>query len=210
MDTVSGSVEVDLPTRISARGVIAGLLVGLALPAIVMSLGTAIGVTTFPRGGSPHGVGIGFAAWFLLSFVIGAFAGGWVAAGAARALRRRDGVLHGLVTWATMALISLSLVGGVMRGLAAGMLGEGSLGGESGDLGRMMPLQRGAEIGAWGTFVALLLPLLAAVAGGILGASRERRAAGLVDVPAAPRRRPIVTSPAAPSDSSLRPPLPQT
>ncbi|MGZ3406192.1 MAG: hypothetical protein ACXVAN_07080 [Polyangia bacterium] len=181
MDTVRSSLEIELPARVSVRGVLAGMLVGLALATTMMALGNAVGAAALPRAGSQRAASLELAGWFLLSFVVGAFAGGWVAAGAARALRRRDGVLHGLVTWAAIALVSLSLVGGVMHGVAVGVLSGGPLGGEPGDRPQAMLLRRrGAEIGAWGTFATLLVPLLAAVGGGVVGASRERRAAGLV------------------------------
>lgn len=208
MDTVQGSVDVELPTRVSARGVIAGILVGLALAATVMALGTAIGVTAFPRAGSPRNLGVGFAAWFLLSLVVGCFSGGWLASGAARALRRRDGVLHGLVTWAAIALISMSLVGSVMRGAAIGVLGDGALGDDTS--GPAASQHRGAEVGAWGAFAALFLPMLAAIGGGVLGVGRERRVAGLRLEREARRRRPIVTSPQHTGDvPPPRTPLPQ-
>jgi hypothetical protein len=180
MDTTVGSpLDVELPTRVSARGVIAGMLVGLALAAMMMALGNAIGATAFPRTGSPRVVSVELAAWFLLSFAVGAFGGGWIAAAAAPALRRRDGVLHGVVTWAAIALVSLTLVGGVMRSLAVGMLSDGSLGSQSGDAPpHAMSRHKGVEIGAWGGFAALVVPLLAAVGGGAIGAARERRVAG--------------------------------
>jgi hypothetical protein len=210
MDTVQGSMDVELPARISARGVIAGILGGLALAAVMMALGTAVGVTAFPLDGTARLAGVALAAWSLLSFAVGGFAGGWLAAACARALHRRDGVLHGLITWAALALVSMSLVGGVMRGAAVGILGESSLGGEAGDQAPALSRHKGAELRAWGTFAGLLVPLFAAVAGGALAASRERRIAGLVDERAARRRRPIVTSPRHTGDAPLRPPLPQT
>src|SRR5262249_31923009 len=129
-------------------------------------------------------VGIGFAVWFLVSFTVAAFAGGWVAAGAARALRRRDGILHALVTWASMALLTSSLVGGVMHRVAVGMLGSRSLDGEEG--GHTMSHRSAGRCGAWGAFAALFVPMLAALGGGLLGAARERRVLGV------PRQRPPV------------------
>jgi hypothetical protein len=196
MDTVQGSLDVELPTRVSARGVIAGILVGLALAAMTMALGTAIGATAFGRTNSLRNVGVGFASWFLLSLVVGCFAGGWLASGAARALRRRDGVLHGIVTWAAIALISMSLVGTVMRGATIGLLrGESSPLGEEPGGGSSMSERRGVAVGAWGSFAALFLPMLAAIGGGVLGVRRERRVAGLVLEKEARHRRPIVTSP---------------
>jgi len=156
----------DIHRRISARAVLAGILVGLALAAMFMALGAAIGASTLPRtGNDPRSIGLGFAAWFIVALTVSAFGGGWVAAGAARALRRRDGVLHAIVTWAAMALASSSLVGGVMHRVAVGMLGDRTL--------------ASPQLGAWGAFAALCIPLLAAIAGGLIAASRERHVLGV-------------------------------
>jgi hypothetical protein len=181
------NIELDLRPRIGAVAVISGILVGLALAATMMALGTAIGVTAFPGTTSLRHAGLGFAGWFLLSLSLGTFAGGWIAAGAARVLRRRDGVLHGIVTWSAIALISLSLVGNVMRGAAVGMLGEGALPGAPSSV-----QQHGAEVGAWGAFAALFIPLCLAMLGGVIGVRRERRAAGMI---AERGRRPVVYAP---------------
>src|SRR5512142_2022544 len=118
MDLEQGSANVELPVRVSARGVIAGAIVGLALAAMLTALGAAIGMTAFPGARAQRSTGFGVVAWFVLALGCGAFGGGWCAAGAARALRRRDGVLHGIVTWAAIALVSLTTLGGIMRSVA--------------------------------------------------------------------------------------------
>jgi len=127
METAGGSfvaTDIEFPTRISARGVIAGVLVGLAIAVLMMVLGAAIGLTAFqPRSDVAKGLGIGFAAWSLLTLIVAAFLGGWVAAAAGRAVRRNDGILHGLVTWAAVTLIGVSLVGGAVRSTVAGIFG---------------------------------------------------------------------------------------
>jgi hypothetical protein len=117
-------MDVEFPTRVSARGVIAGVLVGLAFEVMLMVLGAAIGLTAFePSGDVAKGLGIGFAAWTLLALIVSAFVGGWVATGAARAIRRRDGVLHGLVTWAAVTVVGVMLVGGAVSSAVSGMFG---------------------------------------------------------------------------------------
>lgn len=194
MDLEQGSAEVVLPVRVSARGVIAGAIVGLALAAMLAALGAAIGMTAFPGARDQRSTGFGVVGWFVLALGCGAFGGGWCAAGAARALRRRDGVLAGIVTWALMALVSLSTLGGVMRSVAAASRGDRSL----------------LAAGAWGSFIALAVALVAAIGGGLVGVLRERRVAGLVAERVARRRRPIVTSPKHTGDMPIRPPLPQT
>jgi hypothetical protein len=129
MDTVyetAGFANAELPSRISARGVIAGVLVALALAVMLMVLGAAVGLSAFaPRGDVAKGLGIGYAAWVLLTLVVSAFFGGWVATGAAHAVRGRDGVLHGVVTWAAVTVLGVALVGGAVRGAIGGMIGVG-------------------------------------------------------------------------------------
>ena len=197
MDNVTAPLApetLELHRRISARAVIAGILVGLALAATMIALGTAIGITAFSRTESPRGFGIGVAVWFLVSFSAGAFGGGWVAAGAARALRRRDGILHAIVTWAAMTLATSSLVGGVMHRVVVGMLGNRSLDGEAG--GHAMSQLAGAQFGAWGAFAVLFVPMLAALAGGLLGAARERHVLGVTTTK---RERVVVSAPLGPT-----------
>ncbi len=194
MDIVQGSVDVELPIRVSARGVIAGILVGLALAALLMALGAAIAVTSFGRVNS-HASGIFIGAWFLVTFAASAFGGSWLAAGAARALRRRDGVLHGIVTWAAMLLLATPMVSTIMRDIVrSGLAGDPSL----------------AKLAAWGAFVVPAVALVAAIVGGLVGVARERRVAGLASGRAA-RRRPVLTSPQHTGDAPpLRPHAPQT
>jgi hypothetical protein len=187
MDAVqesSGGTNLDLPSRISARGVISGVLVGLACEAMLMVLGTAIGLTALrPRFGVARDVGLAFSAWLLLATIVSAFFGAMVAAGAARSIRRRDGVLHGVVTWAGVTLIGVSPLGGMI------VRPDESVG--------------SAAIGTWGMFAAMLLPLLAAIGGGALAAGRERRNAGLAGDPRRRlRRRPIVRTPPRSSEVS--------
>ena len=59
MDTVQGSTDiadVRFATRVSARGVVSGLLVGLALEATLLVLGAAIGLSALqPWRTSPEG-----------------------------------------------------------------------------------------------------------------------------------------------------------
>jgi hypothetical protein len=185
METIEGPMDLELKTRVSVRGIIAGVLVALAFELMLMVLGTAIGTTVFPRRTEVgKGAAIGLASWFMLALLISAFAGGWVAAGGARALRARDGVLQGMVTWAVVSLIGVSLVGGAVRGAVAGIFG----------LGADQAAARVA-MGNWGLFAALLLPLLAAMLGGVAGAIRERRVIGLPPQREMRHRKPIVTGP---------------
>lgn len=179
MDAVqeTPATNLDLPSRISARGVIAGVLVGLACEAMLMVLGTAIGLTALrPRPGFTRDLGLAFSAWLLFATMVSAFVGALVAAGAARSIRRRDGILHGVVTWAGVTLIGVSPMGRMIVRP-----------GESAD---------SAAIGTWGMFAAMVVPLVCAIGGGALAAARERRNAGFAGEPRRRlRRRPIVRTP---------------
>jgi hypothetical protein len=251
MDTLQGSVaadEFEFPTRISARGVIAGVLVALALEAMLMVLGAAIGLSAFqPRGDVAKGIGVGFAVWLVLTMIVSAFVGSWIASGAARAVRVRDGVLHGVVTWAAVTVIGVSLLGGAIRSTLGGIFGlagtatqaiaaspaanqaaanagqgggvqqqidkaAGNLSANSQQLAaKANQAASGAAIGSWGVFAMMLLPMLAALGGGVFGTNRERRASGLAqESPRPGRRRAVVTSPRTHGRDVPTQPLPST
>jgi hypothetical protein len=163
MDIVQGSMGVALPARVrvSARGVIAGILVGIALIALLVALGAAIGATAFPRA-IGRSSGIAIAIWLLVSFAAASFGGGWTAAGGARAVRRRDGVLQGIVTWAAMTILGTPMVGSMMRDvIRSGLAGDPSL----------------VKLAAWGAFAVPAVGLGAAILGGLVAVARERRVA---------------------------------
>jgi hypothetical protein len=209
METVQEPLAADrlaadrvFPIRVSALGVIAGLLVSLAFALLLLALGEAIGVTTAMRP-SPEvarGIGIGFGAWVVLTLIVSAFAGGWVAAAAARTVRRRDGVLHGLLTWSAVTVLGPFLVGRLVRGMIAAIS----------QLPQITDAVRlRAAIGSWSLFAALLLPLLAAIAGGAMGAKRERRVVGLAPAPRREIRSHKVVTPEPPRRGDV-PPVPPT
>ena len=249
MDTVYGSTgitDVQFPTRVSARGIGSGLLFGLALEATLLVLGAAIGLTAFqPSGDVAKGLGIGFAAWLLLTLIVSAFFGGWVAAAAGRAIRTRDGVLHGVVTWAAVTVVGLALVGGAVRGAVGSIFGVAKTAtqaaasspavnravsdqaqqpgvqqqiGNAIDQATNKPQElaaktsaaaHGAGLGSWGLFVALMLPLGAAIGGGAWAAGRERHVAGLPDERALRHRKAIVVTPTHTAEIPTRP-IPST
>src|SRR5688572_27638451 len=114
--------------RISLRAVFSGIVVALIAQVMLMLLGAAIGFSALgadPDADTAQGVGIGALIWLVLSLCVSSFLGGWVSAAVARAALKRDGVFHGLVTWASVALIGLFLVSGTLTGLVSGALGLG-------------------------------------------------------------------------------------
>lgn len=120
---------------ISWGGIVAGIIVGLAIQLVLTLLGIAAGLTAFglgttpPAGEVPAWVG----AWQSVSVLIAAFVGGYVAARMSGLQRKGDGMLHGLVAWGAttliVALLTTSAIGVLFgRGPAAALssLGNGA------------------------------------------------------------------------------------
>ena len=111
--------------RISWGAIIAGVVLALAINMLLGMLGLGIGLTTIDpaTNGSPSAssLGTGAAIWWVVSGLIATIAAGYVAARLANVFNRKDGVLHGLVAWAAMLLISAwlltSLAGSALGGV---------------------------------------------------------------------------------------------
>jgi hypothetical protein len=149
MATVTGS-HVDLASRLSARAITVGVFVTLASARLLMVFGGAIGLWSFRPRMSPHELGAGFWIVSFIAWIVGTFFGGYIAAISARATARRDGLLHGLATWAIAAVLarvglalavrafgfsamesSVAMFWGIFLGDACGLVG-GLLGGAAG------------------------------------------------------------------------------
>lgn len=117
--------------RISWGSIFAGVVVALVfeLTLGILGLGIGFGVVNPATEQNPLG-GIGIAAgiWFGLSTLIALFAGGWVAGRLAGFPRSWNGVIHGLVMWGMVTLLSFYLmttaVGLLISGVA-GVIGKG-------------------------------------------------------------------------------------
>ncbi len=102
---------------VSWGGIIAGIIVGLAIQLVLALLGIAAGLTAFGLGATPPAgeVPAWVGAWQSVSVLIAAFAGGYVAARMSGLQRKGDGMLHGLVAWGAttliVALVTTSAIG---------------------------------------------------------------------------------------------------
>lgn len=192
--------------RLSFRAVAAGVLVALVTQVVLLLLGGAIGLTAFePSGQVARAVGFGFLAWLMLSLCASAFFGAWVAASTAQTVERRDGLLHGLLTWAAVSLVGAFLVGGAVRNTLSGVFGfvgktvTAAAPAVDGNLD-----VTGTAIGLWGLLWAFILPLGAALVGGAVGARTERKVLGFSERVEAPTRTrtdelyPTTPTPASP------------
>ncbi|MDB6016016.1 MAG: hypothetical protein JWR19_505 [Pedosphaera sp.] len=110
--------------RISWASIFAGLVITLVAELVFSVLGISIGATAVnpltADQSSAQGIGIGAAIWFLVTSLISLFLGGWVAGRLSGFVRGAEGGLHGLITWATVTLLSVYLFSSALSGLLSG------------------------------------------------------------------------------------------
>lgn len=123
--------ELDYPTyamssaagpRLRWSSIFAGCVMWLATMACLGLLGAGIGFMAAPNGGAgadATSLGIIGAAYLAACGIVSAFVGSWVASRLTDSGRAADGVIYGLVCWATTTLVSVLLIGGAAGGLFA-------------------------------------------------------------------------------------------
>src|SRR5262245_33254065 len=89
--------------RIRWGAVIAGLFFAIGTQLLLALLGVAVGLTAIEPGSATpfQGLGLGAGVWMAISSLISLFVGGFAASKLSGAIRRADGVLIGILTWAT-------------------------------------------------------------------------------------------------------------
>jgi hypothetical protein len=95
--------------RMSWGALLAGFFFGCGIWMLLLSLGAGIGFSAFdPRDlGSWQGLGIGFGIWGVLSAMVAAFLGGWLAARTSRSGTVLAGMLHGAALWGFMVVAGI-------------------------------------------------------------------------------------------------------
>ncbi|MDR6193189.1 hypothetical protein [Siphonobacter sp. SORGH_AS_0500] len=112
--------------RISWSAVFAGVLIAVVSQLLLSLLGLGIGLSTIDpveEQNPTAGLGIGTAIWYIISSLLSLLAGGWVAGRLASTPRFFDGIIHGVLTWSLMTLLTIyfltttvgSLIGGASR-----------------------------------------------------------------------------------------------
>lgn len=119
-----------LPTglrRISWGAIIAGAILTLVVQIMLSLLGVGIGLATLdPAGnGSPDAATLGSAGgiWTLVTVLLATFVGAYAAARLSGAAEKTDGLLHGIVTWATSTLVVVYLLTSGVSGVIGGTFG---------------------------------------------------------------------------------------
>ncbi|HTR49990.1 MAG TPA: hypothetical protein VMJ10_04725 [Kofleriaceae bacterium] len=146
--------------RISIRAVAAGALVGLALLALLMALARSFGSWL---GFAERQLGAGFAVYGIAAWIVSALAGSYMAAVVSRSADRRDGIVHGIVTWATAVLgATIAARLWIVLALAVKLV----------DVETIQTFNAPRVMLAF--FLADALALIAAIVGGIAGSRAER------------------------------------
>lgn len=115
---------------VSWSSIFAGVTAAIAVQLLLNLLGIGVGSATInPQQGQQPGQGlaVGAAIWFVISSIVALFVGGWIAGRLSGTQNKKDGALHGFVTWALASLVLFYLlstaVGGLVGG-AASVLGQ--------------------------------------------------------------------------------------
>jgi hypothetical protein len=130
VDTIHQTIELN---RVSWGAIFAGVVVALVVQVLLTMLGVGIGIATLDPGSADNPAASTFSMvagiWYVVSGIIAAFAGGYIAARMSGKTVPTTGALHGLTTWAFTTLLVLylltstagSLVGGAFSGVASAL-----------------------------------------------------------------------------------------
>ncbi len=112
--------------RVSWGAIFAGLVVSLVIGLLLNLLGIGIGLGAIDPATSNNpfsGIGTGAAIWLGISTLIALFVGGWITAKLAGSVRGLIGVLHSLVLWGLVTLVTFYLMGTALGSLFSGAAG---------------------------------------------------------------------------------------
>jgi hypothetical protein len=133
--TASDDARTILLNKVSWGAIFAGVVVALVVQVLLTLLGAGIGIATLdPRtGDNPEASTFSIVAgiWYVLSGIVAAFVGGYIAARMSGKTLPTTGAFHGLTTWALTTLLVLyfltstvgMIVGGAFSGIASAVGG---------------------------------------------------------------------------------------
>jgi hypothetical protein len=177
--------------KISWGGVFGGVLAGIGTLMLLSSLGIAIGVSAVdPRNPNEEALGTGAAIWTGLTLLIALFVGGWASTRLSMLWERTTAMFEGMLVWVLSLIIILYLTASGIGLVASGafdLLGSAAqaAGPAVGDQAAQVAAEvrnRAGDVAqaaaraqprvsatAWVTFGAMVLSLLAAIAGAAAG-----------------------------------------
>ena len=113
--------------RVAWQSVLAGAVVALAAELLLSVLGLSVGATIInPNSASQNtaqNIGIGEAAWMIITTIVSLYLGGWVAGRMSGLTRGAEGALHGLVTWGVATLAAAFVLGSSVSAVLSGTMG---------------------------------------------------------------------------------------
>jgi hypothetical protein len=157
--------------RVSWGGIWAGVLVALGTLLVLSTLGLAIGFSADARNVDPQSIGLGAVVWSRVSLLIALFLAGAAAARMSLVWDRPTAFAQGALVWVTSLIAGQLLSASGIGLMLSAALTYGLRTGSPGQLGS------GSSAVAWLTFLAVILSLLATLAGAALG---RRRAAARI------------------------------
>lgn len=164
LERPAGSVE---GMRISWGGIWAGVLVVLGTLLVLSTLGLAIGFSADARDVDPQKIGTGATIWSRVSLLIALFLGGAAGTRMSMVWDRPTALAQGMLVWVASLIVGFFLS---MNGFGLMLSAALTYGPRNG-------VAHGPSALAWMTFFAIILSLLATLAGAALG---RRRAAAHV------------------------------
>ena len=136
-NTLSGEAHAILVNKVSWGAIFAGVVVALVVQVLLTMLGAGIGIATLDPGTSDNPDASTFSiiagVWYVVSGLVAAYAGGFVAGRMSGKTHESAGGYHGLTTWAMTTLLVLyfltttigAIVGGTLSGVATAVGGIG-------------------------------------------------------------------------------------
>jgi hypothetical protein len=112
--------------RISWGAILAGAVLALVLQLALSLLGLGIGLGTvdpLTEQNPVAGIGVGAAIWWVVSMLVSLYLGATVASRLAGMPRPTDGMLHGLLTWSVVTLLTFYLLTTAVGRIIGGVTG---------------------------------------------------------------------------------------
>lgn len=180
--------------RIRWGPVFAGIVTAITTLLLLGLLGLAWGLTVADptaaarAGGAPRGAGTGAAIWSAISAIIAFFLGGYVAGWSAAAFGRKWGALNGGMVFMAgvpfMLWLAVSGLGSVLGGIGSALaVTPGTIAAVPNTLGgaaqganaarAAADAASAASTAAWWTFFGLVIALVSAAVGGMVGTRRH-------------------------------------
>ena len=143
-----------------------GFLLLLGALALLSIFGIALGL------GTPE-VGTAAVIWGAIVLIVSSFIGGWFAGWTSGLKGAATGALNGAIVWALLIAASVVLAALGAAGVLGALANLGIISPQVGPGAVPSPETLQVQAGAWGTLVALLLSLIAAVVGGVIGGGQR-------------------------------------